>query len=213
LLALVAIALTYVAASVVAQFQMPYHLQDLSLGLARIAWFMPFFLVGWFVASYQKGLRSLGFLKWVSLIAFPVFLVLPVHLPWWHLSYTFAPYAWPVYPFSTSDVVIAVYGFEMSLLGIGMTFAMVDLVVRVEPIRRILAYLGTITLGIYVIHSLWLKVGFGTGAVKVFSVTLIALAISVVLVWILGRFKITDYLLLGGAQKLIRREAREVSAP
>ena len=159
--AVVAIALFHVAGGVISQFQLPHHLQDLSLGLKKIAWYMPFFVAGYFVARHESELRCLGFLKWVALIAFPVFFVLPVCLPWGDHNYVVSREAWPFYPNSGYAVLRSAYGFGMALLGIGMTFAVVGLLVRVALIRRILAYLGTVTLGIYVIHLLWLKVGSG----------------------------------------------------
>jgi hypothetical protein len=90
----------------------------------------------------------------------------------------------------------------MSLLGIGMTFAVLALIIKVAAIRRTLCYFGFITLGIYAAHPLWLKIGIGSGFSMALSSTLISLLLSVALISAFERFKFTEYFLLGGAQKL-----------
>lgn len=67
------------------------------------------------------------------------------------------------------------YRFVMSLIGIGMTFAVLELIIKVTAVRRTLCYFGFITLGIYPAHLLWLKLGIGSGFSMVLSSTLISL--------------------------------------
>jgi fucose 4-O-acetylase-like acetyltransferase len=152
------IALTVVAYAI-SQLPFPTGYRFLNSAMSRIAWFMPFYAFGYFVSQYRNELRSLDFLKWFALIAFPVFFVLG------HGTTNVQPiYTWGKYTvFMSSDILLPLYRFVMSLLGIGMTFAVLALIIKVAAIRRTLCYFGFITLGIYAAHPLWLKIGIGSG--------------------------------------------------
>jgi hypothetical protein len=164
---------------------------------------MPFFACGYFVSQYKDKLRRLSFLRWIALVAFPIFFIIGGDL-----NYSTPLYSWPDYTFFTrGDLVFAFYRLWMALLGIGMTFAVVDLLVRVAVMRRVLCHLGGITLGIYCAHSLWRNIGIGTGIEWISSGTLVALLLSVALIWVLQRAWVTDYLFLGGAQRLVPRKS------
>ena len=169
---------------------------------SRIAWFMPIFVSGYLVSKYKDRLRKISFIKWFALIAFPVFLILGGEL-----NYTTPLYSWPVYTvFTHGDMVFAFYGLLMTFLGIGMVFAIVSLIARVSYLWRPWAYLGQITLGIYCGSNLCRNIGIFTGIWWMISATLISILFSVALIWLLQRFRITDYIFLGGAQKLVPRE-------
>ena len=89
----------------------------------------------------------------------------------------------------------------MAVLGIGMTFAIGDLLARITVSRRVLAYLGGMTLGIYCVHGMWRNIGVGDGALKVITMTLVAMLLSVALIWLLKRFRFTDYVFLGNSRR------------
>jgi fucose 4-O-acetylase-like acetyltransferase len=184
---------------IISQLSVPAFLSN---SMSRIAWFMPFFACGYFISQYKASLRPLSFAKWAALVAFPLCFILGGSL-----NYTTPLYTWPDYTvFAEGNIVFGFYRFAMALLGIGMTFTAIVLLMKVMTIRRILCYLGLITIGIYPAHSLWMKVGIGSGTLTALLVTIIALLLSIVIVKIFQRFWITDYLFLGGAQKLVPRE-------
>jgi fucose 4-O-acetylase-like acetyltransferase len=192
-----------IAAYFLSQVPWPQSLSSLSQThwFQRVAWFMPFFAGGYFISKYQVKLRSLGFIKWFCLVAFPV-------VGWLgqRLNYTLPLYSWPDYTvYLKMDFVSGFFIFFMALLGIGMIFAVAELLAKIGAFRRPLQYLGSITLGIYCAHSLFRTIGVGNGVVKILSVTVVATLLSAALVWLLQRFKITDYLFLGGAQNLVSR--------
>ena len=70
----------------------------------------------------------------------------------------------------------------------------------------ILCYPGTLTLGIYPAHLVWLRIGFGSGIGMALSATLFSLLSSVVLIWLFQKLIITDYFSLGSAQRFILRQ-------
>lgn len=176
----------------------------------KIAWFMPFFAGGYFISKYRDKLHSLGFIKWFCLVAFPVFFWLGKDL-----NYSLPLLSWPDYAvFLKPPFISAFYVFWMALLGIGMAFAVADLLVRVVAVRRGLQYLGSITLGIYCAHGFFRTLGVGNGIVKILTVTVVALLLSTALVWLLQRSRITNFIFLGDAQKLVsRRIPKQVSPP
>ena len=192
------LAITAVA-YVISQSPMPQGFRFLNSSMSRIAWFMPFYAFGYFIAQYKNELYSYSFLKYIALVAFPVLFILGDHS--WNHNYPI--YSWGNYTILASgDIAFFFYRFIMSILGIGMTFALLELFLKVVAVRRILCYFGFITLGIYPAHLLWLKIGIGSGITMVISATLISLLLSVALIWLFQRVRITEYLLLGGAQKL-----------
>jgi len=204
------IALTVVAYAI-SQLPFPHGFRFLNSSMSRIAWFMPFFALGYFVARYRNELHSVRLLKWFALIAFPVCFVFGNGTINLHPLYSWGNYT----IFMSSDIVFPLYRFIMSLLGIGFIFAVLELLLKVEIVRSVLCYLGFITLGIYPAHLLWLKIGIGSGIAMVLSATLVSLLLSVALIWAFQRLSITEYLFLGGAQKLrlgfypIRKERKE----
>jgi fucose 4-O-acetylase-like acetyltransferase len=176
---------------------------------SRIAWFMPFYVLGYLISQYREKLSKLSFVKWVALIAFPVVFILAGSLNW-----NIPRYSWPAYSvFAEGHLIFGFYGFIMALLGIGMTIAVVEIICKMARIQRILAYIGGITLGIYCASNIARNIGLGTGLGWVITAMLVALVSSIVLIRIFQRFRITDYLLLGGAQKLVPRESWIATAP
>jgi len=90
----------------------------------------------------------------------------------------------------------------MALLGTGMAFAVVDLLTRVKVTRRVLQYLGMVTLGIYCAHKLFVYIYIGSGIGWTIATTLIAIALSITLIWMLHKFFVTDFIFLGGVNRL-----------
>jgi fucose 4-O-acetylase-like acetyltransferase len=169
---------------------------------SRIAWFMPFFVSGYLISKYKDRLQKISFFKWVALIAFPVFFI-------WggNLNSTTPLYSWPAYSvFTHGDMVLAFYGFLMAFLGIGMVFAVVDLLTKISYLSIPLIYLGQITLGIYCASNLCRNIGATIGIWWILSATVISILFSVSLIWLLQRFRVTNYMFLGGAQKLALRK-------
>lgn len=185
----------------ISQIPLPHVLRFLRSFSSLMAWFLPFFAFGYFIAKYKNKLRSLEFIKWIALFVYPVLFFIG------HECYQIAPqYSWYDYTvFLSNDIVLPLYQFLMSWLGIGMAFSLLHICMKAKPVRHILCYLGTITLGIYPAHLLWLKIGFGSGIGMALSATLFSLLLSVALIWLFQKFIITDYLFLGSAQRLAPR--------
>lgn len=192
--------------------QMPLPLAQLHLSrtawFSVTAWFMPFFAGGYLIAKYRRKLHSLSFVKWFCLVAFPVFFLLGGEM-----NYTSTAFSWPDLPASLTVILTGFYRFWMSLLGIGMTFAVADLISRLAAVRRVPQYLGGVTLGVYCAHSLFRSYGVGNGVIRVLLTTLAALLLSSALIWLLQKLRITDFLFLGGAPKLFSRKVTGLATP
>jgi fucose 4-O-acetylase-like acetyltransferase len=118
------------------------------------------------------------------------------------MNYGATSFSWPVYTADGRDIAIGFYRFGMALLGTGMAFAVVDLLARVKVTRRVLQYLGMVTLGIYCAHTLFVYLYIGSGIFWTIATTLIAIALSIVMIWMLHRFLVTDLLFLGNVKRL-----------
>jgi|GEM_PF-3366321 len=177
---------------------------------STLAWFMPFFTGGYFISKYREKLHRLRFAKWFCLVAFPVFFLLGRNL-----IDNASLFSWPGIFATRGEMITGFYMFSMALLGTGMAFSLADLLARVVVIRRPLQYLGGITLGIYCSHPLFLTLGIGSGIVRILLTTLVAISLSIPLIWVLQRSRITNYLFLGGGQKLFSRKiiTQETPAP
>jgi hypothetical protein len=101
----------------------------------------------------------------------------------------------------------------LPFLGIGMAFALVELLMKMSVVRRFLVYLGPMTIGLYPAHCLWLKIGIGSGIIMALSATVTSLLLSIVVVQILQRLNIARYLFLGAAQDLVPKAKPPVSKP
>jgi fucose 4-O-acetylase-like acetyltransferase len=181
------------------QVPIPYE----SIGISRthwfstIAWFLPSFAGGYYVAKYRDTLHTFRHVKWACLAAFPLLFWLSGQF-----NYYSDAFSWPAYNATLSGFVAGGYRFLMSFLGIGMAFALADLITRVTWLRRVPQYLGGITLGIYCSHDLFRALHIGEGILGAITMTLIALVLSTAVVWLLGRFRGTDFLFLGGGKGL-----------
>ncbi|MFA5309356.1 MAG: acyltransferase family protein [Dehalococcoidales bacterium] len=168
---------------------------------SALAWFLPFFALGYFIAKYKEKLYRLRYIKWACLAAFPVFFILAGNL-----NYNELIHSWASVSMSGWYIGAGFYMFGMGLVGIGAALAVSDLIARVAGVRWVFQYLGAISLGVFCTHSLFRTIGFGSGLGRVFLTTLIDLVLSAALVWVLQKSRITNFLLLGGGLKSLQRK-------
>jgi fucose 4-O-acetylase-like acetyltransferase len=168
---------------------------------SMLAWFLPFFAGGYFISKYREKLHSLRYFKWFCLAAFPVVFVLGGQL-----NYNFFKFSWPDVSAPGWVIHTDFYEFGITVLFIGMAFAVAAFFARVSTIRRPFQYLGGITLGIYCSHALFRTIGIGSGILRGFLATLSVLLLSTALVWILQRTRVTNFLFLGGGQKVFSQK-------
>ncbi len=179
--------------------------------LNMIAWYMPFFAGGYFIAKYKDKLASFGWVKWACLAIFPA-----LFFASGGLKYVLEPTGgWPAYTqFASPRVAAAIfYIFGMGLLGSGMILAVSDLLARTAVTRNTLIFVGAMTLGIYADHSLLRTFYLGSGAIAMVSGFVISMAGAVIMTWLLQKTTITNDIFLGGLGRFIHSRPRATLKP
>ena len=154
------------------------------------------------ISRYRNKFPNLSLIYKIIIIS--VFPVLFAVFEYYKLSVAF----FPTLPYSVAGVdnlMIAKLFILYNLLawsGIATTWLIISSIHN-TIILRPLSYLGLFSLDIYAIHILLLKVGFGEGWLKVFTVTVFGLAISLIVSWLIRKSKILTLIFFGQKTSLV----------
>jgi fucose 4-O-acetylase-like acetyltransferase len=160
-----------------------------AFGLFVVKWYGMFFLLGYTLHHYKLN----GKLAYISLVAFP----LCVYLFNWMIPYQNSEYGC----FGLGAIIPAMSnGYAwliglmtlMALLGSAFIYSIATLI-KWKPLSNLFSYLGTISIGIYLIHIIFVGV-----VSNYWLATLLVIIISVVLYEILRRSSYINFLLFGG---------------
>jgi fucose 4-O-acetylase-like acetyltransferase len=158
-------------------------------GFFVFKWYGIFFIIGYTLHHYSINKK----LAYISLVAFP----LMIYLTNWMIPYQDSQ--WGCY--GLTKVIPAIMNghallvglmFLMAVLGTAFVYS-IAMLIKWKPLAKLLTYLGSISIGIYLIHIMFV------GITKNYWIsTILATIISVALYEILKRIKFTNYILFGG---------------
>lgn len=158
-------------------------------GFFTVKWYGMFFLIGYALHHYSMKKK----LAYISLLAFP----LCTYLFNWMIPYQDSEYGC----FGLSVIIPAITNghaylvgvmFLMAILGTGFVYS-IAMLVRWKPFVLLFGYLGSISIGIYLLHIMFVGIVH-----NYWLAALIATCISIGLYEVLKRSKIIDFLLFGG---------------
>ena len=161
----------------------------LLFGFFVFKWYGVFFLIGYTLHHFSIDKR----LAYISLVAFP----LMVYLTNWMIPYQDSQ--WGCY--GLAKIIPAIMNGRASLVGLMFLMAIlgsafvysIAMLIRWRPLVRLLTYLGSISIGIYLIHVMFVGI-----TNNYWLSTVLATIISVVLYELLKRIKFANYILFGG---------------
>jgi len=162
------------------------------LGTNLLAWHFVFFYVGFaaikymdIIHKYEKRILTVSFIGFILLVPFWNFTESPLFLHNIQLT--------SILSNSYIQMIINfAYNYITAFAGILSVFCMV----RKIRTNRIFAYLGTITIDIYVLHRLFLY-GIGSGFIKIITMFAFALLCSIIVSFFIEKNKIFSALLFG----------------
>jgi fucose 4-O-acetylase-like acetyltransferase len=150
--------------------------------LGASAWYFLFFSFGYLSGKYKKMPVQIG-------IIFPF-----IALTWYRLGDpTFWPYIVNIfsqYHLLGLHLLLLLYKLAVPLTGIALSF----LIIRKSSL---LSKLGLFTLDIYVVHQYLLGITFGQGWIRIVISSLVAMALSISLSFLLRKSSILSQLFLG----------------
>jgi len=160
------------------------------VGIRTTAWWFIFVGMGYLVAKYKEW--YVWDTKWmfiVGLILYPVLFAVTC-------SYN----ELKVPAFTNGDMVFSTYRMFMAFFGILWAFSIAKILLRVRYLGRLTCWLGTMTLGIYVSHWLFVRLIDGSGIIGALLTALVCLIGSTVVVYLINKIPIVRNLLLGSLQ-------------
>lgn len=168
-----------------------------AFGMERICYYFVFFVLGYYMRTYQlftirnKAILIVLFFLWFFLA--------------WSWNMNSLPMWMPTYSFLSFGAVKLIYGIVAALMAIIVIMNMAPSVLSNDSnINKKIAKLGFYSLGMYVIHLLFIyRVGniirnlVSTKAIAVIFVFIISTLLSIAILWCLNKNKYTSRLLLG----------------
>ena len=168
------------------------QLNALGIGFAKV--FFVFFAGGYLFPKYAPNIPYKKISKIIVIIGFLILGSL-----WYRLS---PPIAWETFIVGWHSIhlhgatnLLPLYEFIVPVLGIGACYSLVPK--NGGWWYQILAWLGTLTMEIYVIHA-YILVGFGTGLFQIISATVIAIIGSILLASMMKKSRLLDSIFFGG---------------
>lgn len=165
-----------------------------SYGFFTLKWYGIFFLTGYLIKHYQghKVVKFVDKFSFLSIIIFPIVLYFNNWMIPYQKNFTVIGMALPRNAFLNGEYIPVIITLLVSLLGIAATYS-ISKMVKWKWLAKPLAYLGSITIGIYLIRVLFVGIVGNEWLALVISTV-----ISVGLYELLRRNKFLDYILFGG---------------
>lgn len=166
------------------------------VGIQFISYYFIFFAIGYYLHKYDGLLIK-------NKVLLAIFVILWTIMAWfWDMHELPSFFALTPLP---SAIVLYVYRFLTALIAVSILFCVAPMLLNTKNnLNKPIIWLGKVSLGIYVVHLLFIYlqteiVGrLVNDSVLIFSnVFVISLAMSSFIVWALTKWKATDKLLLG----------------
>lgn len=159
------------------------------LNIESMKWYGLFFSTGYAIRYYSSKFEKLSKFGYAGIIVFPVlgyFTQWTVH---YQSQYMFAGYA-NIRELIFRDPVSLLILAGMAFSGILFVYGLSKVIVRIKYVNRVFSYLGTISLGIYLLHILFVRI---LNSESYWYSACIALGSSIVIYEVAKRFNVTNF--------------------
>ena len=167
-----------------------------AFGLYQARWLCMFFFGGYLMHTQQDKIPDITpVYKFIIIFSFPLFFTIYysfIKLPMWLYSFPYTLY---------SSAVLA-FRYLLAWSGIAATWMIISSI-RSASILKPLSYTGLFTLDIYVIHLMILRLGIGEGYIKVLTVTVFAIVISLIISWLIRKSETLTLIFFGQYKRRI----------
>jgi len=162
------------------------------VGIRATAWWFIFVGAGYLVAKHKDWF--VGDTKWLFRIGLVVYPIL------FALTWDYNELKFPA--FTNGDMMFSTYRMIMAFLGILWAFSLAHVLLKIKYFGRLTCWLGTLTLGIYVSHWVFIKFGFGDGYVSALSAAFMSLFGSAIMVYLISKIPVARNILLGSTKTI-----------
>jgi len=150
---------------------------------------LPFF-GGYLISIHKDKIPNINLVyKLIIIFSFPLLFIIYRYFklaPMWF-------YPWPISP---TNAMFLTFRYLLAWSGVAATWLTISSIHNTN-IKRPLSYIGLFTLDIYAIHLMVLRLGIGEEWLMVLTVTVFALAISLIVSWLIRRSKILTLIFFG----------------
>ena len=161
-----------------------------AFGLYQVRWLCMFFFGGYLMHIHQDKIPDIKLVyKLIIIFSFPLLFIIYQYFNLARMWF----YPWPISP---TNAMLLTFKYLLAWSGIAATWMIISSI-RSTYILRPLSYIGLFTLDIYVIHLTVLRLGVGEGYIKVLTVTVFAIVISLIISWLIRKSKILTLILFG----------------
>ena len=151
-----------------------------AFGLYQARWLCMFFFGGYLISIHKDKIPNIKLVyKLIIIFSFPLLFIIYQYFklaPLWF-------YPWPISP---TNAMFLTFRYLLAWSGIAATWLTISSI-RNANILKPLSYTGLFTLDIYVIHLMILRLGIGEGYIKVLTVTVFAIVISLIISWLIRK--------------------------
>jgi len=168
-----------------------------AFGLYQARWLCMFFFGGYLISIHKDKIPNIKLVyKLIIIFSFPLLFTIYyslIKVPMWLYSYPYTIY---------SSAVLA-FRYLLAWSGIAATWLIISSI-RNANILKPLSYIGLFTLDIYVIHLMILRLGIGEGYIKVLTVTVFAIVISLIISWLIRKSETLTLIFFGQYKRSIK---------
>jgi fucose 4-O-acetylase-like acetyltransferase len=161
-----------------------------AFGLYQARWLCMFFFGGYLISIHKDKIPNINLIyKLVIIFSFPLLFIIYRYFklaPMWF-------YPWPISP---TNAMFLTFRYLLAWSGVAATWLTISSICNTNILRP-LSYIGLFTLDIYAIHLMVLRLGIGEEWLMVLTVTVFALAISLIVSWLIRRSKILTLIFFG----------------
>jgi len=181
------------------------HFNLLYMGIMQVKFFFPFFAIGYLAAKHRDKLLQLGRKRTNLILATLSVLFIALFA----LLYYYGRIKPFTFPFSLTDLYNTPLDYFlrylMAFLGIAFSIALIRSLKSGRALKAF-AWVGLVTMDIYVAHGLMIQLAFGSGWVKVLTGFVLGVVLSLALSFlVLRQWWVTAALFLGIKPKFAQK--------
>ena len=161
-----------------------------AFGLYQARWLCMFFFGGYLINMHKDKIPDIKLVyKLIIIFSFPLLFIIYQYFNLARIWF----YPWPISP---TNAMLLTFKYLLAWSGIAATWIIISSI-RSTIILRPLSYIGLYTLDVYVIHLMILRLGIGEGYMKVLTVTVFAIVISLIISWLIRKSETLTLIFFG----------------
>lgn len=170
------------------------------LNFNTIKWYGTFFFIGYLIRHtiINNKYKILVLIDKYIYLSIPLFILVGWLTNWmipYQQSYGFSGYTSIAYTITSGLFSFLGITFLMAILGIGVIYSISKFIVKIKGFNKAFVYLGVSSLGIYLIHILFMRL-----MNNYWITSIVGLGISILLYELVKRWEWSNFLFLGGGR-------------